>query len=324
MRIAITQTASTRIQEAIVNDTPIIFSRVQLSGTTTYSTRDVHKPADGSDAGVSVLIDKNDISGNPVFNTLNLYATLGTEGSEFLFATTGVDIDFGGSEDRKVILTVLLEVSETEQVIFEYSGGDDAYQVAVQQGFEGTAQDWLQSLIGPQGERGPQGIQGIKGDKGDTGNTGPRGPIGEQGPQGLKGDTGARGPQGLKGDTGATGPKGDKGDTGPQGPQGLKGDTGDTGPEGPQGLKGEIGPRGPQGEIGPEGPKGDKGDTGPKGDPGPEGPRGLPGELDTLHAAHIEEALGYVPANAEDISYGGRFAWEYNETNDSLDLVVIE
>ena len=111
MRIAITQTASDRIQESIISDTPIIFSRVQLTGTATYQTRDVHKPADGSEAGVSVLIDKDDVTGSPVFNTFNLFARLGT-GSEFLFATTGVNIDFGGPENRKVILTVLLEITE--------------------------------------------------------------------------------------------------------------------------------------------------------------------------------------------------------------------
>ena len=276
MRIAITQTASDRIQEAVVSDTPIIFSRVQLTGTGTYSTRDVHKPADGSDAGVSVLIDKNDVTGSPVFNTFNLYAKLGT-GSEFLFATAGVDINFGGSEDRKIILTVLLEINESDQVIFEYSGGDDAYQVAVQQGFEGTAQEWLEGLVGPKGDTGPRGLKGDKGDKGDQGIQGPRGLQGPKGDKGDTGDTGARGPQGLKGDTGDTGPKGDKGDTGP---------------------------RGPQGEIGPEGPKGDKGDKGDQGIQGPEGPRGLPGEIEELHSAHVVDALGYLPVDPIDLTWG--------------------
>lgn len=68
--------------------------------------------------------------------------------------------------------------------------GLSAYQIAVNNGFEGTEQEWLESL---------------KGEKGDTG---------AQGPQGEKGDTGAQGPQGEKGDAGATGPQGEKGDTG--------------------------------------------------------------------------------------------------------------
>ena len=242
MRLPITQVASEQLEVAIGSNEPIVFNRIELIGLTTYETTDVQKPADGTAVGVSVVVDKQDLEGNPNFDTLNVYAKVG-EGVEFLFATADVSIDFGGEEDRRIILTVYLDITESEQVSFEYSGGDDAYQVAVQQGYEGTAQEWLDSL---KGERGPQGEQG------------------------------------------------------------------------------ERGPRGPQGKIGPEGPKGDKGDKGDQGIQGPEGPRGLPGELDTLHATHIEEALGYVPANAEDISYGGRFAWEYNETNDSLDLVVYE
>lgn len=54
--------------------------------------------------------------------------------------------------------------------------GLSAYEIAVENGFKGTEQEWLLSL---KGEQGLQGIQGEKGDKGDTG---------EQGLQGEKGD----------------------------------------------------------------------------------------------------------------------------------------
>lgn len=57
--------------------------------------------------------------------------------------------------------------------------GDSAYQVAVDNGFEGTEEEWLASL------------KGDKGDKGDTGEKGDKGDTGDQGPQGDKGDTGA-------------------------------------------------------------------------------------------------------------------------------------
>ena len=292
MKLAITETASQQVLLAISSDTSVIFTRIELVGLTTYNTTAVLPPADG-EVGVSTIINKSDVPGAPTFTTLNVYAKVGS-GVEFLFATAGVNIDFSGSDDRKIVITVYLEVSDSENVTFEYSGGDNAYAIALEQGFEGSAQDWLDSLIGP---RGPQGIQGPKGDKGDQGIQGKQGIQGIQGPKGDKGD------------------KGDKGNTGDTGPRGL------IGPEGP---KGDTGSRGPQGVIGPIGPKGDKGDKGDQGIQGVEGPRGLPGELDNLHASHIEEALGYVPANAEDISYGGRFAWVYNETNDSLDLVVYE
>lgn len=96
--------------------------------------------------------------------------------------------------------------------------GYSAYEIAVQNGFEGTEAEWLASLKGakgdtgaqgPQGEVGPVGPQGEKGDKGDTGETGatgPQGPTGETGPQGPKGDTGATGPQGIQGPQGPAGP----------------------------------------------------------------------------------------------------------------------
>lgn len=54
--------------------------------------------------------------------------------------------------------------------------GLSAYQVAVKNGFEGTEEEWLESL---------------KGDKGDTG------PAGPAGPQGPKGDTGPAGADGI-------------------------------------------------------------------------------------------------------------------------------
>ena len=50
--------------------------------------------------------------------------------------------------------------------------GNSAYQVALKDGFIGTEEQWLDSLVGPQGEQGIQGIQGDKGDKGDKGDTG--------------------------------------------------------------------------------------------------------------------------------------------------------
>jgi hypothetical protein len=44
--------------------------------------------------------------------------------------------------------------------------GASAYEVAVENGFVGTVEQWLASLVGPKGD---------KGDKGDTGDTGPAG-----------------------------------------------------------------------------------------------------------------------------------------------------
>ena len=39
--------------------------------------------------------------------------------------------------------------------------GKDAYEIAVCQGFEGTRDEWLQSLVGPRGPIGPRGVPGM-------------------------------------------------------------------------------------------------------------------------------------------------------------------
>lgn len=56
--------------------------------------------------------------------------------------------------------------------------GASAYELALQAGFEGTLEEWLDSLVGPPGEPGPQGEQGVPG---ETGPRGPQGPKPEKG-----------------------------------------------------------------------------------------------------------------------------------------------
>lgn len=60
--------------------------------------------------------------------------------------------------------------------------GLSAYEVWLENGNEGTEEEFLASLKGEKGE---------KGDKGDTGEQGPQGPQGEQGPQGPAGEGGS-------------------------------------------------------------------------------------------------------------------------------------
>lgn len=50
--------------------------------------------------------------------------------------------------------------------------GISAYQVAVNNGFIGTQEEWLLSLIGEQGIQGVQGEQGIQGIQGIQGEQG--------------------------------------------------------------------------------------------------------------------------------------------------------
>ncbi|ARB11442.1 minor tail protein [Streptomyces phage ToastyFinz] len=93
--------------------------------------------------------------------------------------------------------------------------GDSAYEVAVEAGFVGTVEQWLASLIGP---------QGVKGDTGQTGAAGDdayevavaAGFVGDRaawlaslvGPRGATGATGEQGPPGTNGADGADGAPG--------------------------------------------------------------------------------------------------------------------
>lgn len=185
--------------------------------------------------------------------------------------------------------------------------GYSAYEIALQQGFEGSKDEWLRALVGPQGETGVS-ISDVRLNEDftltitlDDGTEFTTDPI-----KGDKGDKGQKGDKGDKGDIG-TGIsfvrlnddytltiifsdnsdyqthipiRGEKGQQGIQGVQGPKGDTGERGPQGQQGIQGEQGPRGqtgPQGQVGPQGPKGQKGDTGQRGPQGQVGPRGETG-----------------------------------------------
>ena len=77
------------------------------------------------------------------------------------------------------------------------TSGKSAYDIAVENGFEGTEEEWLASLHGEKGDKGDKGDKGNKGDQGDKGDTGEQGPQGEQGIQGVQGPQGPQGPQGL-------------------------------------------------------------------------------------------------------------------------------
>lgn len=169
--------------------------------------------------------------------------------------------------------------------------GKSAYQLAVLEGFTGTLEEWLDSLVGPLGFTGPAGPQGVKGDKGEVG------PAGATGPAGAKGDTGLTGAAGKSAYQHAV----DNGFIGSESAwllsiKGAKGDTGATGSQGPAGASGPAGAAGTAGAagksayqhavdngfVGTESAwlaslKGAKGDTGSQGPAGAKGDAGAPG-----------------------------------------------
>jgi hypothetical protein len=167
--------------------------------------------------------------------------------------------------------------------------GKSAFEIAKEHGFEGSEEEWLESLKGPQGEVGPMGPEGPQGKTGSSaymawktipGNEngtveefinslkGEQGPAGPVGPQGEQGPMGPAGPQGEKGEPfkyedftpeqleGLVGPQGERGYSAYAAWKTLEGNSNGTVEEFIESL------RGPQGEAGPQGPKGEKGDNG--------------------------------------------------------------
>lgn len=158
------------------------------------------------------------------------------------------------------MLTYIVNQSRNPKIVKVNNGsigpqGLSAYQVALNNDFIGTEEDWLASLVGP------QGIQGEIGPEGPIGLTGPEGPQGIQGIQGIQGEIGPQGPQGEPGPQGDEGPSAYEvavanGFVGTEaawlaslvGPQGIQGIQGETGPTGATGPQGEVGPQGTPGE----------------------------------------------------------------------------
>lgn len=129
-----------------------------------------------------------------------------------------------GSTEGAVISADEVSVSEdgsaAASVGEDLPRGKSAYEIAKENGFNGTETEWLASLKGEPGAAGASGKDGTDGKTpyvGDNGNwfvgsddTGKP----SRGAKGDKGDTGAQGIQGEQGIQGVQGAKGDKGDPG--------------------------------------------------------------------------------------------------------------
>ena len=118
--------------------------------------------------------------------------------------------------------------------------GYSAYEIAVQNGYVGTEEEWVASLKGRDGTVSFEALTeeqraSLKGDPFTYSDFTPEQLEALKGPKGDKGDVGPQGEAGPKGDKGEVGPKGDTGERGPQGPKGDKGDEGAQGPIGPKG-----------------------------------------------------------------------------------------
>ena len=138
-----------------------------------------------------------------------------------------------------VVITIVDADGETSATLHNGADGEkgtdgkSAYQIAVEQGYQGSESDWLSSL---------------KGDKGDKGNTGAKGNPGQDGADGKSAyaiavehgyeDSEEKWLLSLKGEKGDTGERGEKGDTGDRGLQGVPGEKGEKGDAGVAGKDG--------------------------------------------------------------------------------------
>ena len=135
-----------------------------------------------------------------------------------------------------VVITIVDADGETSATLHHGANGEkgtdgkSAYQIAVEQGYQGSESDWLSSL------------------KGDKGNTGAKGNPGQDGTDGKSAyaiavehgyeDSEDKWLLSLKGEKGDTGERGEKGDTGDRGLQGVPGEKGEKGDAGVAGKDG--------------------------------------------------------------------------------------
>lgn len=86
-----------------------------------------------------------------------------------------------------VVITIVDAEGETSATLHNGANGEkgtdgkSAYQIAVEQGYQGSESDWLSSLKGNKGEKGDpgnRGLQGVPGEKGEKGDAGVAGKDG--------------------------------------------------------------------------------------------------------------------------------------------------
>lgn len=105
--------------------------------------------------------------------------------------------------------------------------GESAYDIAVKNGFEGTEQEWLQSLQGKDGVNGKDGKDGADGKDGVNGQNGKDGKDGVDGKDGADGKDGEDGVDGKDGADGKDGKDGAQWFTGTTAPAATLGKVGD-------------------------------------------------------------------------------------------------
>ena len=178
-----------------------------------------------------------------------------------------------GSTEGAVISADEVSVSEdgsaAASVGEDLPRGKSAYEIAKENGFDGTEAEWLASL------KGAPGAAGANGKDGENGET-PY--VGDNGNWYIGADDTGKPSRGAKGEPGRDGVTPTFSiESVETGEPGTDADVTMTGDAPNHGLKFVI-PRGNKGDTGSPGAKGDKGEPGAKGEPGSPGAKGDKGD----------------------------------------------
>ena len=155
----------------------------------------------------------------------------------------------GISSAVKAVLNAQSDAEIRQQVGIVDSGiavkgdtGQSAYQLAQQQGFTGTLDEWLESLHGDDGKDGSDGQDGVDGKNGSDGSNGANGKSAYE----IAVDAGYSGTeaQWLASLEGSDGKDGSDGQNGADGKNGIDGTNGTNGKDGVNGTNGKDGVNG--------------------------------------------------------------------------------
>lgn len=174
---------------SVCNKVEVHFNNIEAAKTATskdvYPVEDLQISPDSEDVVIfSWLISQKATKHAGTLNFCVRFACLAEDAT----------IEYQWFSDIHKGITVSEGICNTETTLKDYSDileqwkqelesikkepGKSAYEIAVENGFEGTETEWLASLKGDQGEKGEQGIQGIQGLKGEKGEQGEKGADG--------------------------------------------------------------------------------------------------------------------------------------------------
>lgn len=138
---------------------------------------------------VNVMLLSREDAGQIRYSTGNMDAQLlvGAPYEDIYEAWLCAKIDFANGEAEKYQNSITMYNAIYDEFVVWYAmtydpvQGDPekgpacyltAYALAVKAGFQGTVEEWLESLVGPKGDTGATGIQGPKGETGASGKDG--------------------------------------------------------------------------------------------------------------------------------------------------------